>query len=106
MGAAVGVVPTILVGWLRQRAEKQHQLRQLALEIALAEQQKDIEIAKHSEERVPIHPTITYVLPAYTTVKGFMDGSIRVKDISKVYLNLADVVNENQKSSDKYFGPI
>lgn len=49
IGAAVGVIPTLLTGWLTKRAEKQKQLREMALKVALAEHERTMEIAKFTK---------------------------------------------------------
>lgn len=95
IGAAVGVIPTLLTGWLTKRAEKQKQLREMALKVALAEHERTMEIAKFTKGPKVIPPSYTHIPMAYMAVRKCMSGEMKPEDIPQYYEELARLIEEN-----------
>ncbi len=95
IGASIGIIPTLIVGWLNQRAEKERHFRQLAMEMALAEYGTLVDIAMKLENKVTILPPTAFIAPAYVGVEKFMDGNIRADEIADAYAEISEIVCKN-----------
>lgn len=103
IGAAGVAIPTLVVGWLNQRAEKERHLRELALEIALADFKKTVEIYKERDKDVTaeILSPVNFVPFAYASVSKFLNGDINADDIPNVYAELGKIHDKNAEEMNK-----
>lgn len=95
VGAFSVTLSTLLAGWLKQRAEKEKHLRQLAIEIALAEHKMRLDIAFKKEGKAILSPPLAFIPPAYASVKLFMDGKLRADEIEQKYEEVSKISKEN-----------
>jgi len=94
VGAIIGAAPTIIAALINQKAEREKHLRQLAVELALAEYRADVEWVRRREKKT-LHPPASHIAPAYAGVKGFMSGDLSPEGIHKTYDKIEEVTLEN-----------
>ncbi len=105
VGAIVGAVPTVVIGWLKNRAEKETQLRQMALELALADRKNHCEINSRKRGQVAYFPPTAFIASAYVSVREFMSGKLRPEDIEDKYARIAETVSANGSAIRDHINP-
>lgn len=93
LGAIIGAVPTILIGWMNLKAEKERQIRELGLEMALSEYKIQCELVFREGKGI-IMPPVAFIGTAYQGVKKLMDNDLDPSQFKKAYKDLAKVVKE------------
>lgn len=98
IGAVIGVIPTVIVAWINQREEKERDLRQLALELALAEYRG---ILDHSRPGQKIFPPSVFVPAAHRAVTAYMRDSLDPDDLHKYAAELAEIGRKSTEACIK-----
>jgi len=88
VGAIIGAVPTLILGWMRFKSEEKKQLRALAIEVALTEYKCQCELSRGQNVTIP--PPITYVPGKFDTVKTCLGPQLSFEELDKIYKNLAE----------------
>ncbi|MBI9078682.1 MAG: hypothetical protein JEY79_02960 [Pseudodesulfovibrio sp.] len=100
LGAFIGAVPTLIMGWMNLKATKERHMRELGLKMALAEYKvhTDLVVAKGKGK---FSPPSAYLAPAYQSVLKLMDTNLSTTDFDKVYTDLAEIARENSKAAEE-----
>lgn len=97
VGALIGAVPTILIGKMNLKAEKERRTRELGIQMALA----DYQAACNAELQGVESPASSYrfIMPAYQLIKKLMDENLSpeefedaFEDARRIYLEALSVV--------------
>lgn len=99
IGAIVGALPGVIFGWMSIRSAKDRQLRQMALEAALAEFKMHSElIIQHG--RGNLKPPSAYFAPAYLSVLALMANKLKPTEIEAAYKKMSEMVKANSECLD------
>lgn len=94
VGAIVGALPGVIFGWMSIHSAKDRQLRQMALEAALAEfkMHSDL-IIQHGGGN--FKPPSAYFAPAYFSVLALMAKELKPSEIEAAYKKISEMVETN-----------
>jgi len=101
MGAAIGIVPGIVIAWMNNKTERKKQLRQLAMEMALAEYKFHANIALNGGPD-GVSPPMTYLGVSYASVLRFMEKGVNTDNVDEAYEELAELVEQNAHYAKKH----
>ena len=74
VGAVIGAVPTIIIGRMNLKAEKEKHTRELGIQMALTDYQVSCD-AYFRDVESP-EPAYRFILPAYQLIKKLMDEKL------------------------------
>lgn len=92
IGAAIGAVASFGGLWLQQRQQGRHERLKMAVDLAIHDQTRDLEIAKAKQGKSMLSPTSSYVIYHLHLLEALNKGDINaamIKELSKSHSEIA-----------------
>lgn len=90
VGAIIGAVPTIVIGKMNLKAEKERQMRELGLQMALVEYQVQCQVRCNPGDE--LLPPVAFIGTAYQAVRKLMGDDLDIEQFEKVYKETSELV--------------
>lgn len=84
IGAAIGALASVGGLFIQQRVQARHERVRMAVDLAIQDQEKDIELAKHSGRRTLIAPLAAYVMYHLSVLDVLAKGNASKDQIEKL----------------------
>ena len=84
VGAAIGGFSPLVVTHLQQRAQDKRERMKMAVDLALADQARRIELATRAGGAVAIPPIAAYVMTQFEMLEAMANGSLTPEEIAEI----------------------
>jgi HAMP domain-containing protein len=84
IGVAIGAISSLGVSYLQQRQQSRHERLKMAVELAMHDQERDVELAKSGDGPALIPPPTSYVIYHVRVLKELSAGDIRPEKLKKL----------------------